>query len=376
MSQNRFIYTAIDFTNPGQLQPQSFKSRGTNVSLFPFPQPNSVGTNDIGNAIAAISFHGKKIDHKFFFRNAVDDVGGSGIFMPVIRDNVVGFAQVRRFMLYDFLKHKAHKYRITMSITEDIEKVTTADATRNRFIFQIARQNSRSNNPWDFIRSLHLMELNDELEPIKEIPNKAGVVWSVVHNKNFLYDMKTGTVDVLDMNLNSADHPLAVELNKHKQHLSYIWIHVHPYLPFAILSGGDEGATWIAWGDDKNKPHLLADETSDFSFSPDGKWVVCNVEDYAHDDNYTYIIPVSEKYPNYLGSPIRLLDQDLRGNHFAWTTNPVSLVGSYDDKIYRWDLTNETHPESDKATFHDYIVGRDLERMAREKRQGLGEKQN
>ena len=31
------------------------------------------------------------------------------------------------------------------------------------------------------------------------------------------------------------------------------------------------------------------------------------------------------------------------------------------------------HPESDRATFHDYIVERDLEKLAREKKQGLGD---
>jgi hypothetical protein len=74
----------------------------------------------------------------------------------------------------------------------------------------------------------------------------------------------------------------------------------------------------------------------------------------------TYLIPVSSKYPHYLGSPILLAFVDLKRNGFAWTTNPVSLVGSSGKKIYRWDLTNEAHPESDKATFWDYVVERDL----------------
>jgi hypothetical protein len=85
-------------------------------------------------------------------------------------------------------------------------------------------------------------------------------------------------------------------------------------------------------------------------------------------------MPVSERYPFYLGTPIKLFDGDLSGNHSTWTANPVSFVGSYLDKIYRWDLTNDGHPESDKASFHEYIVERDLERMAKEKLQGLGEK--
>lgn len=42
------------------------------------------------------------------------------------------------------------------------------------------------------------------------------------------------------------------------------------------------------------------------------------------------------------------------------------------NKLYRWELTNAAHPESDKATFHDYIVEHDLEKLTKEKRQGLG----
>jgi hypothetical protein len=54
----------------------------------------------------------------------------------------------------------------------------------------------------------------------------------------------------------------------------------------------------------------------------------------------------------------------------AWTDNPVSFVGSYGDKLYRWELTNEAHPESNKPTFHEYLVGKDLEKLAKEKTQG------
>ncbi len=59
-------------------------------------------------------------------------------------------------------------------------------------------------------------------------------------------------------------------------------------------------------------------------------------------------------------------------NVLAWTTNPISFVGSSLDKLYRWELTNEAHPESDKPTFHDYIVEKDLEKLTRGKQQGLG----
>jgi hypothetical protein len=85
-------------------------------------------------------------------------------------------------------------------------------------------------------------------------------------------------------------------------------------------------------------------------------------------------MPVSEKYPNYLGSPILLANDYFDSGHFTWTTNPISFVGSSLNKLYRWELANEAHPESDKPTFHDYIVEMDLEKLTREKKQGLGGK--
>jgi hypothetical protein len=42
-------------------------------------------------------------------------------------------------------------------------------------------------------------------------------------------------------------------------------------------------------------------------------------------------------------------------------------------ELYRWELTNEVHPESDGATFHDYVVEKDLEKLTKEKKQGLGD---
>ena len=89
----------------------------------------------------------------------------------------------------------------------------------------------------------------------------------------------------------------------------------------------------------------------------------------------TYLIPVSAKYPNYLGTPILLLDNYFNPNNCGWTTNPISFVGASSDKLYRWELTKEAHPWIDKPTLHDYVVDYDLEKMRKEKQQVTGEKQ-
>ena len=86
-------------------------------------------------------------------------------------------------------------------------------------------------------------------------------------------------------------------------------------------------------------------------------------------------MPISEKYPNYLGSPILLEGDYFDRDHFAWTNNPVSLVGSSDGKLLRYDLTKEGHPEcGNEPTYWDYVVDKDLEKLKWEKKQGLGQK--
>ena len=106
------------------------------------------------------------------------------------------------------------------------------------------------------------------------------------------------------------------------------------------------------------------------SFSPDGKWVA--FRKYYRGGDKTHLMPISEKYPHYLGSPILLSDDYYDQGQFAWTSNPTAFVGSSLDKIYRWDMENRDFPEKGKMSFHDYIVKRDLEKLTREKRQGLG----
>lgn len=156
-----------------------------------------------------------------------------------------------------------------------------------------------------------------------------------------------------------------------------MWIHTHPYLPFAILSGGEKDEVLISWGigRDKTPINIFGESTTvkQFSFSPDGKWLV--FQKNFPEPKMTYLLPVSEKYPNYLGTPILLLDNYFNPNNCGWTTNPISFVGASSDKLYRWELTKEAHPWIDKPTLHDYVVDYDLEKMKKEKQQGAGEKQ-
>ena len=162
---------------------------------------------------------------------------------------------------------------------------------------------------------------------IKEIPVETGVAWSAVGDKHFLWDFddKKPNLRVFDMNLEPAKHPLADIINQNKGKTSFIDINAHPTLPFAILSGGKYDETVISWGEGRDKaPHVITSNGKQFSFSPDGKWVT--YKDASFDGTArTFIMPVSEKYPHYLGSPIQIWDYYFNDDNFAWTHKPDQL---------------------------------------------------
>ena len=366
------------------LKPQVFEGTGlfgtnlfggyTNVSLFPVPHANSVGSTQMGSAITEISFHGKRISFDRHFKNAVANMDVSEVFLPLVSKDVIGIGQPRRFTLYDFKKKSQRTFTITPDISETISKAVVVDARQNLFLFEISGHTGNSPSPWDISSSLLLMDLSGEkAKLVKEMPVERYFMWSVVGDKNFLYRNKTQQLRVVDMNLEPSHHPLVDIIKKHKDDVDFCKTYAHPTLPFAILHWGSSGAVVAGWGDGRDKtPRPLIGGASQFLFSPDGKWLSLRIENYDRDTQHTYIMPVSEKYPNYLGSPIQIADDYFNDNKFAWITNPVSFVGSSGRKIYRCDLENRDFPEKGKMSFHDYVVQEDLKKLTKEKRQGLG----
>jgi len=347
------------------------------LSVFPVPQDNSIGTNDLNNAITLLSFHKGKIDYDKYFKNAVDDVEGGGEYIPIIAPDTIGFGQSRRFLLYNFRTRDCREYQIVVSLEKTIEKIAIANAPRRHFIFEIEAGNPGSEDPWDITHYLLLMDLSGkEAKLIKEINKGKGVTWSVAYDRIFLYYIGKDQLQVLNTNFEPSHHPMADIIKNNKGKINFTRVYPHPFLPFAILGAGENEQVLISWGHGlvKTPTSLFGEDMAgaDFLFSPDGKWVVFT-DDGDLDDKKTYLMPVSEKYPHYLGTPILLLNDNFNPNNCGWTTNPISFVGSSSNKLYRWELTKEAHPWIDKPTLWDYVVDYDLEKLRKEKRQGMGE---
>ncbi len=375
---NKKMEYMYDFKQAVTLEPQTYKiDASMRLSLFPVPMDNAVGTNDIRNAISVISFpKGKmRIDHHF--RRAVDDVQGGGTYLPVITKDLIGFGQMRAFYLFNFKTKKHEEYRIVFSLDDTIENIAIADAEKRRFVFEIQSHRHGSQDPWDFTKSLQLIDLSKrEVDLVKKVPKEAGSIWVKADSRVLLWHFKKKEMQVFDMDLEPSQHPMEEAIKKNKEKVDFTRMAPHPALPFAILYGGRYGATYINWGEGRDKtPKSFLSGVDLFLYSPDGMWVAFQRDFPA--PKRTYLMPVSEKYPNYLGTPILLLNDFFDAKCFAWTTAPVSFVGNNGRNIYRWELTKEARKsmmgdDYDKyETFHDWIVAKDLEKLTKEKKQGL-----
>jgi hypothetical protein len=370
-----YLYEVQDFKSAQSLQPQTHKIGGlfggyNHISIFPVPQDNAVGSNSIGNAINIISFPKGKIDYDKHFRHA-KDIAGSGKYLPVISPDLIGFGLVRVFHLFDFKKKLHREYEIVFPVSKYINNIAIADARSRHFIFEIESQKEKPKGPWDVNYSLQLVDLStDTSKLIKEIP-KVRSSWTTTKDSVFLWAFDDKKLQVLDMNLDPTHHPLEDAVKQYKDKIDFSKISIHPSLPFAILTGGEKGATFISWKEGNNNSHLLYSRSTQCNFSADGNWLVLNKK-ISINEIKTYLMPISEKYPHYIGTPILLSKDSFQPGQAAWTTNPTAFVGSKLDKIFRWDLESLDFPEKGKMTYHDYVVQEDLKKLTREKKQGLG----
>ncbi|MGA7829029.1 MAG: hypothetical protein WCA04_15315, partial [Geobacteraceae bacterium] len=276
----KYLYEKDDVASALSLNGQTFKLGGlfggySNILIFPVPQNNSVGTNYMGKGITIISFPKGKIDYDRYFRN-VDDIEGSGKYMPPIASDMIGFAQVRVFYLFDFKKKIHREYHIVFPFSKYIESIAVADASQRYFIFEIESQKENPKEPSDVDRSLQLVDLSgNEPRMIKEIKEKPGTSFTSANNRVFLWEIGDNIMHVYNVDLQPDHHPLEKVVKQYKDNFDFVWISIHPNLPFAILHGGTKGSVYMCWNNGiKSVPHLLLGRAHHFIFSPDGKWVV------------------------------------------------------------------------------------------------------
>jgi hypothetical protein len=381
----------FEFTDYDSLPPQGFYAGAPVANLFAVPVQNSVGTNDLENAVSYLTFKGKDVERHIVKKNFLDDVTGNydNHYLPIWSDDEIAFSYGRGFIMADVKKHHAKLYRVVSGFEDDLGNAAVLDGKSRTFVFE---KLSMGEGDREYIKTLQVTKFeNGQFEVLGQHPagSKVGSYsepWFVHDKKIFIYNDTATRIDVFDSVFNKTTHPLADAFNdKSKQFRSLYEIVVHPTLPFAILLElGKRSALneidkipdslydslykpldaelcrqvvyCFRWtqADPKQRLVPIASENLsiwntfrpypliDYTFSPDGKWLVCSDGTISFKNHEFVAIPIDEKNPLYLGKPIKLggvLRKEAKGpTGTAWATDPTAFVMSDGLLLYKWDL--------------------------------------
>ena len=117
-----------EFTDYDSLPPQGFYAGAPVANLFAVPVQNSVGTNDLENAVSYLTFKGKDIERHIVKKNFLDDVTGNydNHYLPIWSDDEIAFSYGRGFIIADVKKHHAKLYRVVSGFEDDIRQCACA----------------------------------------------------------------------------------------------------------------------------------------------------------------------------------------------------------------------------------------------------------
>ncbi len=370
-----------DLTTVQKLEPNVLKMRNEIYFLFPVLLNGTqyAATNSWNNAINILKFNRDRFSSDEYFKNAYDSVNLQPTVIPPIEDGVFGFGQIRGFAIFDLEKNKYKDLRLLPSINDTISRIAIVDAQRKHFLVSIERYPHKPKDAWDTISLIRLYDLSgDEPKVLMEKEHDKNYIWQLENKNIFIYSGHKKDMKVFTPYFEPAHHPLVDIFNKNKEQFFIRGINIHPTFPLALITDGKKPGYILTWGDRKNaNMEQIATRASRFEISPDGKWAVFKVG--SSSETQTYLMPISEKYPYYVGTPMQLFEYAFRKYASVWTTNPISFIGVRSGgELYRWELTNEAYKsmmgdDFDKyPTFHDWIVAKDLEKLTKEKKQGLG----
>jgi hypothetical protein len=323
------------------------------VMIFPVPLEDTVGTNDLNNAITLMKMSENKIEIEDRFKDFVENVGGGKLsFLPVISDDTIGYAQSRRFILANLKENTVKQYLICKRLEENIGRVAIADAEKRIFLFEILSFNDDPTDMSGPDKILKVMNLSAKPErALAERMLGKEDRWTVHGGKVLIFHRDK--VQALDLNLKPTSHPFVslyeAEMKKFKSQLIIREIHLHPELPFAMVIGSGQktlGVSYVVWAaiwKSDESPRLVpmikenkSKNYHDFEFSPDGKWLLIR-EDFL-DKKEFLVMPINPKANFFLEKPILLGIVDHLYST-AWISNPMSFVVLEGHAISRWNLT-------------------------------------
>jgi hypothetical protein len=389
--------TIMDYGDYEIMVPPEMYSPGNYIShIFAVPKNNTVGTNELNNAITLLEFkNSEELEQRVVKKDFMEMVTGpfKFRFLPVWSDKEIAYSQSRGFLIVNISEKMVEVHTIIPGIDDEIENVAVLDGEKRIFVLEIISNAAGIGNYDKILRVIQFT--NGSFSVLAEHPagKKTSAYtepWFVYDKKIFIYNDSITKLEVFDEQFKSINHPIAVAFNKNQVGFRCMQeIVIHPTLPFALIV---EQGKWpteeqlskfdsltgtaldkatdvlfneanrltlylFRWTEPDPKKQFVpllsvtgsiwnsynpANRYSDFTFSPDGKWVIFRDKTEGSDNPVFVTVPISTNNPLYLGKPIKLgkvLRQDAIGPEgSAWTTNPTAFVMSDGVILYRWNL--------------------------------------
>lgn len=361
--------------------------------VFAVPKDNMVGTNELDNAITLLEFkNDEELEQHVVKKDFMEMVTGpfEFKFLPVWSEKEIAYSQSRGFLLVNIQDKKVEIHTIIPGLDDIIENLKVLDGSKRSFVFE-ANLPAEGLSNYEKILKVIRFE-NDTFTVLAEHP--AGIKtgsytepWFVYQKKIFIYKDSTTKLEVFDEQFKPVSHPLAESFNQNNKTFRRLKeIVTHPTLPFAliielgkipdqkvldsipsdkfeelsepILAERRRRTLYLfRWNENDSKQQFVPlvsiagsiwssynpkNSLDNFTFSPDGKWVVFKDHSYDSKNPIFVAAPINEKNPFYLGKPIKL-GNALRGDAIgptgtAWTTNPTAFVMCDGMVLYRWNL--------------------------------------
>jgi hypothetical protein len=405
--------TIMDYGDYEALVPPEIYCPGEEIRyIFAVPKNNTIGTNELNNAITLLEFkNSEELEQHVVKKDFMEMVTGpfDFRFLPVWSAKEIAYSQSKGFLLVNLQDKKVEIHTISPGMyAGDIENVAVIDGAKRTFVLEVLSSNGNDyGENWDD-KTLKVIQFsNDTFSVLAEHPagKKTSAYtepWFVYDKKIFIFNDSTTKLEVFDEQFKSVNHPIAESFNKNRVGFrSMQEIVIHPTLPFALiveqgkpptkdkLNAADalpesecDKARSLIYGDFERKTLYLfrwtepdpkkqfvpllsvagsiwnsynpTNSYSDFTFSPDGKWVIFRDKTEGSDNPIFVTVPISTNNTLYLGKPIKLgkvLRQDAIGpKGTAWTTNPTAFVMSDGLMLYRWNMDDIPSVERVKMT--------------------------
>jgi hypothetical protein len=367
--------------------------------IFAVPMDNAVGTNELDNAVTLLKFKDdKELEKEIVKKDFMEMVSGpfEYRFLPVWSNAEIAYSQTKGFLIVNISDKKVEIHSICSGLYDgQIENIAVLDGAKRTFVIEV---NTNAAGIGNYNKILKIVRFsNDTFTVLSERP--AGIKtssysepWFVHDKKIFIYTDSTTKIEVFDEQFKPVSHPLAETFNQSsKLFRSLREICLHPELPFALIVEMGKIPTkeklmaidLLSDEESECARELLYDEVSrttlylfrwqeqdvkqrfvpllsaagsvwnkynpannygEFTFSPDGKWVVFRDYSQTGDNPIFVALPIDQKNPLYLGKPIKL-GNAMRGGAIkptgtAWTTSPTAIIMCDGIALYRWVLAD------------------------------------